>query len=87
MQNKFLAEIWGELGRLRWGYVIFVLVCIGTSFTTGKQYGEQGKAAELIACQAQLQRQQPLLIECRNIAGDALQKTIDAEMGLKDIRK
>lgn len=42
MQDKTINEIWGDLGRLRWGVVIFIFGSIGVSFTAGKQYGEQG---------------------------------------------
>lgn len=87
VKNKTVDELCSELGKLRWYVVSFFFVCSVGAFQAGKYYGEQGKAGELTVYQAQLQRQQTLLLECRNIAGDTLQKSIDAEMRLKEVRK
>ena len=87
MNNKTLSELWDELGKLRWWVVSFVIASIGVSFGAGKHYGEQNKVIELTVCQSQIQRQQSILLECRNIAGESLQKTIDAEMHFKEVRK
>ncbi len=87
MQNKALHELWGDLGKLKWWVVWVFIVCICASFKVGKDYGEQGKAGELTACQTQVQRQHSLLLECKHIAGVSLQQSIDAEIQIKGIHK